>query len=364
MTKIQMKTPLAEIDGDEMTRVIWRWIKDELILPYVDLKTEYYDLELTNRDATSDKITLDAVEATGRLGVAVKCATITPTAAQVTEHKLKQQWKSPNAAIRGALDGTVFRAPIPLECVTPAVPRWKKPITIARHAYGDIYKNIEQRAGGVVIQTLHNTEKSIKAFAESCFKYAEDTCQPLWFSCKDTISPIYDGAFREIFAETAHDYPNVDYFYTLIDDAVSRVIRSEGGFIWALKNYDGDVMSDMLSSAFGSLSMMTSVLVSPDGKYEYEAAHGTVTRHYYRYLDGETPGTNPVATIFAWIGALRKRAELDELPELLDFTAGLEAATLDTLNGGIMTGDLAALASSKVRAVNTLEFLAAVKARI
>jgi isocitrate dehydrogenase len=361
-----MKTPIAEIDGDEMTRVLWQMIKDELLLPYIELKTEYYDLGLTNRDATADRVTLDAAEAAKRLGVAVKCATITPNAAQVTEYKLKQQWKSPNAAIRGALDGTVFRAPILSERVVPAVPRWRKPITIARHAYGDIYKNIEQRAGGVVLQTQHNTERSIKAFAESCFKYAEDTRQPLWFSCKDTISQIYDGAFRDIFAETARDYPDVDYFYTLIDDAVSRVIRSEGGFIWALKNYDGDVMSDMISSAFGSLALMTSVLVSPDGKYAYEAAHGTVTRHYYRYLKGEETSTNPTATIFAWSGALKKRGELDGLPELTAFGERLERACVSAIDDGTMTRDLAPLTdgSIEVRAVGTREFLNAVRARL
>jgi len=361
MAKIQMKTPLVEMDGDEMTRILWEWIKDELILPFVELKSEYYDLGLPNRDVTGDKVTVEAAEATKRLGVAVKCATITPNADRMTEYNLREQWKSPNATIRGALDGTIFRAPILIDSVTPAIPRWKKPITVARHAYGDVYKNIEQRAGGVVIQTLHNTEKSIKAFAESCFKYAQDTKQPLWFSCKDTISKIYDGAFRDIFAETAKHYPNVDYFYTLIDDAVARVVRSDGGFIWALKNYDGDVMSDMVSTVFGSLSMMTSVLVSPDGKYEYEAAHGTVTRHYYRYRDGETPGTNPVATIFAWSGALRKRGELDGLAELCEYADKLEAAVFATLIGGIMTGDLAGLTSANAKVVNTREFLSAVR---
>jgi isocitrate dehydrogenase len=359
-----MATPIVEMDGDEMTRVLWQWIKDELILPFVDLKTEYYDLGLAERDRTSDRVTADAAAAAKRLGVAVKCATITPNAAQVKEFSLKEQWKSPNATIRGALDGTIFRAPILIDCVTPAIPTWTKPITIARHAYGDVYKNIEQRAGGVVIQTLHNTEKSIHAFAESCFKYAVDTNQPLWFSAKDTISKIYDGAFRDIFAETAKRYPNVDYFYTLIDDAVARVIRSNGGFIWALKNYDGDVMSDMVSTVFGSLSMMTSVLVSPDGKYEYEAAHGTVSRHFQRYRNGETPGTNPVATIFAWSGALAKRGELDALPELTAFAVRLERAVLDTLNGGTMTGDLAALANVTPKVVNTPDFLAAVRERL
>jgi isocitrate dehydrogenase len=354
----------VEMDGDEMTRVLWQWIKDELILPFVELKTEYYDLGLLNRDATSDKVTLEAAAATKRLGVAVKCATITPNAERMTEYNLREQWKSPNATIRGALDGTIFRAPILIDGVTPAIPRWKAPITVARHAYGDVYTNIEQRAGGVVIQTLHNTEKSIHAFAESCFRYARDTNQPLWFSCKDTISKIYDGAFRDIFAETAERYPEVDYFYTLIDDAVARVVRSSGGFIWALKNYDGDVMSDMVSTVFGSLSMMTSVLVSPDGKYEYEAAHGTVTRHYYRYRKGETPGTNPVATIFAWSGALRKRGELDALPELAAFGDRLEASVFATLNSGVMTGDLAGLSDGSAQTVNTQEFLRAVRSRM
>ncbi len=397
MDKIRMTVPLVEMDGDEMTRVLWKMIKEELILPYVDLKTEYYDLGLPNRDATGDRVTLEAAEAAKRLGVAVKCATITPNAARMTEYKLHEMWKSPNATIRAALDGTVFRAPILVNCITPSVRSWKKPITIARHAYGDVYKNVEIRSdepgrcelvftgesgkeirrevavlgGAGVFQGMHNKETSIRAFARSCFSYALATGQDLWFSTKDTISKTYDGAFREIFDEIFDEYreafeaKGLRYFYTLIDDAVARVIRSEGGFIWACKNYDGDVMSDMVSTAFGSLAMMSSVLVSPDGKFEYEAAHGTVTRHYYRYLAGEETSTNPVATLFAWTGALRKRAELDSLAELSAFADRLERATLETIESGVMTKDLALLAEGiSVKAVNTADFLAAVRARL
>ena len=397
MDKIRMTVPLVEMDGDEMTRVLWKMIKEELILPYVDLKTEYYDLGLPNRDATGDRVTLEAAEAAKRLGVAVKCATITPNAARMTEYKLHEMWKSPNATIRAALDGTVFRAPILVNCITPSVRSWKKPITIARHAYGDVYKNVEIRSdepgrcelvftgesgkeirrevavlgGAGVFQGMHNKETSIRAFARSCFSYALATGQDLWFSTKDTISKTYDGAFREFFDEIFGEYreafeaKGLRYFYTLIDDAVARVIRSEGGFIWACKNYDGDVMSDMVSTAFGSLAMMTSVLVSPDGKFEYEAAHGTVTRHYYRYLAGEETSTNPVATLFAWTGALRKRAELDSLSDLSAFADRLERATLETIESGVMTKDLALLAEGiSVKAVNTADFLAAVRARL
>jgi isocitrate dehydrogenase len=364
MAKIEMTTPIVEMDGDEMTRVLWTWIKEQLLEPFIELKTEYYDLGLENRDETLDAVTRESAAAAKRLGVAVKCATITPTVTQVVQYGLRQQYKSPNATIRSALDGTIFRAPILIDSVSPAIPHWTKPITIARHAYGDMYAAVEQRAAGVVMQTQHNSEASIRSFAQSCFMFAQSTAQPLWFSAKDTISKTYDGAFREIFQETASRYPDVEYFYTLIDDAVARVVRSGGGFIWALKNYDGDVMSDMVSTVYGSLAMMTSVLVSPDGKYEYEAAHGTVTRHYERYRNGETPGTNPVATIFAWSGALRKRGELDALPQLSEFADRLEAATLATLNAGVMTGDLAKLSTADPTIVNSQEFLAAVAKRL
>ena len=393
-----MITPLVEMDGDEMTRIVWQKIKDILILPYVDLKSEYYDLGLPNRDATNDQVTRDSAEATKKYGVAVKCATITPNAARVEEYNLKQMWKSPNGTIRAILDGTVFRAPILVKGIEPYVKSWEKPIVIARHAYGDVYKSVEIRAdepgvaklvfegksgkkqeveihnfeGAGVIQGMHNTDKSIRSFAHSCFKFAIDTKQDLWFATKDTISKTYDAQFRKIFEEVYEsDYKEkfaelgIEYFYTLIDDAVARVIRSKGGFIWACKNYDGDVMSDMLSTAFGSLAMMTSVLVSPDGKYEYEAAHGTVTRHYYRYLKGEDTSTNPMATIFAWSGALRKRGELDGIKELQDFGDQLEAACFDTLNDGIATKDLVNLMEGvEAKAVNSAGFIAAIRERL
>ena len=389
-----MTTPLVEMDGDEMTRILWKMIKDELILPFVDLKTEYYDLGLPQRDKTEDRITVEAAEATKRLGVAVKCATITPNAQRMTEYNLHKMWKSPNGTIRSILDGTVFRAPITLPSIKPAVRNWEKPITIARHAYGDVYKNVEIRAnepgtarlvfdgvngqheevvvhefkGSGVLQGQHNTDKSISSFAHACFKFAVDTRQDVWFSTKDTISKKYDARFREIFDEVFQQYKadferlGLTYFYTLIDDAVARVIRSRGGFIWACKNYDGDVMSDMVSTAFGSLAMMTSVLVSPDGKYEYEAAHGTVTRHYYKYLQGEETSTNPIATIFAWSGALKKRGELDSLPDLVRFGQELEAACFDTLNEGMVTKDLVNLMEGLTpHAVNSADFLAAIR---
>ena len=397
MEKIQMTTPLVEMDGDEMTRILWKMIKDELILPFVDLKTEYYDLGLTERDKTEDRITVEAAEATKRLGVAVKCATITPNAQRMTEYNLHKMWKSPNGTIRSILDGTVFRAPITLPTIKPAVRNWQKPITIARHAYGDVYKNVEIRAnepgtarlvfdgvdgqheevvvhefkGPGVIQGQHNTDSSIRSFAHACFKFAVDTRQDVWFSTKDTISKKYDARFREIFDEVFAGYKadferlGITYFYTLIDDAVARVIRSQGGFIWACKNYDGDVMSDMVSTAFGSLAMMTSVLVSPDGKYEYEAAHGTVTRHYYKYLQGEETSTNPIATIFAWSGAFKKRGELDQLPQLTHFGEQLEAACLDTLNEGVVTKDLVNLMEGiEPKAVNSAQFLAAIRSHL
>ena len=397
MSKILMKTPLVEMDGDEMTRIIWKMIKDELLTPFVELKTEYYDLGLPERDNTDDKVTYDASYATKKYGVAVKCATITPNAQRVEEYKLKEMWKSPNGTIRAILDGTVFRAPILIDSIKPAVRNWKKPITIARHAYGDVYKATEMRVpegkaelvftdknGNEtrntiydfecpgVVQGQYNKDSSIKAFAHSCFKYAIDTKQDLWFSTKDTISKKYDHTFKDIFAEIyENEYKEqfeklgIEYFYTLIDDAVARVIRSEGGYIWACKNYDGDVMSDMVSTAFGSLAMMTSVLVSPDGNYEYEAAHGTVTRHYYRYLKGEETSTNPMATIYAWSGALRKRGELDSLPELVNFADKLEEACIDTLNDGIMTKDLVNLAEGvRTTAVNTTEFIKAIRQRL
>lgn len=397
MQKIQMKTPLVEMDGDEMTRVLWRMIKDKLILPFVDLKTEYYDLGLPNRDATDDQVTIDAAEANKRLGVSVKCATITPNEQRMSEYKLKQKWLSPNGTIRAILDGTVFRAPILVKGISPVVRNWQSPITIARHAYGDIYRAKEMlipgpgkcelvftgadgekktvdvfdfKGSGVALG-MHNLDASIESFARACFRYALDVKQDLWFSTKDTISKTYDGRFKEIFQnifdaefKPAFDAAGIEYFYTLIDDAVARVIRSKGGFIWATKNYDGDVMSDMLATAFGSLAMMTSVLVSPNGQFEYEAAHGTVTRHYYRYLKGEKTSTNPVATIFAWSGALRKRGELDNLPELQAFADKLEHATLSTIEGGVMTGDLKNLFEGEARAVTSEEFLDAVAEKL
>ncbi len=378
MSKIQMTTPLVEMDGDEMTRILWQMIKDELLLPFIDLKTEYYDLGLEHRNETDDQVTVDSAEATKKYGVAVKCATITPNAARMTEYNLKEMWKSPNGTIRAILDGTVFRAPIVVKGIEPNVKSWKKPITIARHAYGDVYKNTEMvipKAGKVelvytaedgteeralvhtfngpgVVQGQHNLNNSIESFAHSCFKYALDTKQDLWFATKDTISKKYDHTFKDVFQEIfdkeykdAFDKAGIEYFYTLIDDAVARVMKSEGGFIWACKNYDGDVMSDMISSAFGSLAMMTSVLVSPAGYYEYEAAHGTVQRHYYKHLKGEETSTNSVATIFAWTGALRKRGELDNIPELSDFADKLEQACIKTIEDGKMTKDLALITS-------------------
>ena len=398
MEKIKMTTPLVEMDGDEMTRILWKMIKDELILPFVDLKTEYYDLGLPNRDKTNDQVTIDSANAARKYGVAVKCATITPNAQRMDEYKLHKMWKSPNGTIRSIMDGTVFRAPITIPSIHPVVKNWEKPITIARHAYGDVYKSVEIRAdepgtaklvfqgesgkmqeveihnfqGSGVIQGMHNTDKSIRSFAHSCFKFALDTKQDLWFATKDTISKTYDAQFRKIFEEVYEsDYKSlfeqagIEYFYTLIDDAVARVIRSKGGFIWACKNYDGDVMSDMLSTAFGSLAMMTSVLVSPDGNYEYEAAHGTVTRHYYRYLKGEETSTNPMATIFAWSGALRKRGELDSNKPLQDFSDRLEAACFATLNAGIATKDLIPLMEGiETKQVNSLEFIKEIRTRI
>ena len=397
MTKIAMKTPLVEMDGDEMTRILWQMIKDELLLPFVDLKTEYYDLGLPEREKTKDQVTFDSAYATQKYGVAVKCATITPNKQRVEEYNLSEMWKSPNGTIRAILDGTVFRAPILIDSIRPAVRNWKKPITIARHAYGDIYKATEYRvpregkaelvftdkngnetfretvydfecAG--VLQGSYNKDNSIRSFAHSCFQYALNTKQDLWFSTKDTISKQYDQTFKLIFQEiydneykTKFEEVGIEYFYTLIDDAVARVIRSEGGFIWACKNYDGDVMSDMVSTAFGSLAMMTSVLVSPDGKYEYEAAHGTVTRHYYRYLKGEETSTNPIATIYAWSGALRKRGELDGLDDLVNFADQLEGACIDTLDSGIMTKDLVGLVvdGTKTTAVNSRDFILAIR---
>jgi len=397
MKKIQMVTPLVEMDGDEMTRILWKMIKDELILPFVDLKSEYYDLGLVHRDETADQVTIDSANATKKYGVAVKCATITPNTQRMSEYNLHQMWKSPNGTIRSMLDGTVFRAPITIPSISPAVKFWKKPITIARHAYGDVYKGVEIRAeeagvaklvfegesgkveeqiihkfaGPGVIQGMHNTDKSIRSFAHACFKYALDIKQSIWFATKDTISKKYDGQFKAIFEDVFKEYEEafkaagIEYFYTLIDDAVARVMRSEGGFIWACKNYDGDVMSDMVSTAFGSLAMMTSVLVSPDGKYEYEAAHGTVTRHYYKYLKGEETSTNPMATIFAWSGAFRKRGELDNLPELINYADQLEAACLDTLNDGIVTKDLANLMEGVTPQVkNSADFMAAIRERL
>ena len=393
-----MTTPIVEMDGDEMTRILWKMIKDELILPFVDLKTEYYDLGLPNRDKTNDQVTIDSAEATKKYGVAVKCATITPNAQRMDEYHLHKMWKSPNGTIRSILDGTVFRAPITIPSIKPVVKNWEKPITIARHAYGDVYKSVELRAdepgtaklvfegksgkkqeieihsfdGAGVIQGMHNTDKSIRSFAHSCFKFAIDTKQDLWFATKDTISKTYDAQFRKIFEEVYEsDYKEkfaelgIEYFYTLIDDAVARVIRSKGGFIWACKNYDGDVMSDMVSTAYGSLAMMTSVLVSPAGIYEYEAAHGTVQRHYYKYLKGEETSTNSVATIFAWSGAMRKRGELDKLPELMAFADKLEKATIQTIEDGIMTGDLYLISKlENKKKVNSKEFLEAINERL
>ncbi len=399
MEKIQMKTPLVEMDGDEMTRILWQQIKEELLEPYIDLKTEYYDLGLPHRDETDDKVTEEAAYAIQRLGVGVKCATITPNAQRVEEYKLKRMWKSPNGTIRAILDGTVFRAPIMLNGISPVVKPWKAPITIARHAFGDIYRATEYRVPGPgtaelvftgadgaevrqtinvfegpgVLQGQFNVDKSIRSFAHSCFQYALDTKQDLWFATKDTISKQYDHTFKDIFQEifdaeyrARFDALGIEYFYTLIDDAVARVIRSKGGFIWACKNYDGDVMSDMVSTAFGSLAMMTSVLVSPDGKYEYEASHGTVTRHYYRWLKGEKTSTNPMATLFAWTGALAKRGELDGTPELTNFAHKLEKAAIETIESGVMTGDLAGLweGETPARTVDSLEFLRAIRERL
>ncbi len=397
MKKIQMVTPLVEMDGDEMTRILWKMIKDELIIPFVDLKTEYYDLGLVHRDETGDQVTIDSANATKKYGVAVKCATITPNAKRMTEYNLHQMWKSPNGTIRSMLDGTVFRTPITIPSISPAVKFWKKPITIARHAYGDVYKSVDIRVeepgvaklifegesgkreeqivhtfkGPGVLQGMHNTDASIRSFAHACFKYALDLKQSIWFATKDTIAKKYDGRFREIFEEVFAEYKDafeaagIEYFYTLIDDAVARVMRSEGGFIWACKNYDGDVMSDMVSTAFGSLAMMTSVLVSPDGKYEYEAAHGTVTRHYYKHLQGEETSTNPIATIFAWSGAFRKRGEMDNIPELVNYADQLEAACFDTLNAGIVTKDLANLMEGVTPQVkNSADFIAAIRKRL
>ena len=392
MTKIKMNVPLVEMDGDEMTRVLWKAIKEILILPHVDLNTEYYDLGLPERERTADKVTFDAAEAIKKYGVGGKCATITPNAQRVQEYNLTQMWKSPNGTIRAALDGTVFRAPVLVDGIKPLVPNWTQPITIARHAYGDVYSGVEAYVpeGGKVylelpngekklikdlpsagiIQAVHNLDKSIAGFARSCFNYALSTKQDLWFSTKDTISKTYDHRFKDIFREIydaeykeQFESAGIEYFYTLIDDAVARVMRSKGGFIWACKNYDGDVMSDMLATAFGSLAMMTSVLVSPDGKYEYEAAHGTVTRHYYKHLNGEATSTNSVATIFAWTGALKKRAELDGNAELKEFAERLEAATVSTIESGIMTGDLVALFHREgvtPKKVGSVEFLEAV----
>ena len=400
MEKIQMTTPLVELDGDEMTRVLWQQIKDELLTPYIDLKTEYYDLGLPHREETKDQVTVDAANAIKRYGVGVKCATITPNAQRVEEYKLSRMWKSPNGTIRAILDGTVFRAPIMVEGISPVVKNWKKPITIARHAYGDVYKATEYRVPGPgkaelvftdesgketfretvydfecpgVLQGMYNKDSSIASFARACFQYALNTRQDLWFSAKDTISKQYDHTFKDIFQDifdaeyrTRFDELGLTYFYTLIDDAVARVVRSEGGFIWACKNYDGDVMSDMVSTAFGSLAMMTSVLVSPEGNFEYEAAHGTVTRHYYRYLKGEETSTNPVATLFAWTGALAKRGELDGLDGLTRFARALERAALDTIRAGVMTKDLAGLweGAAPARAVNSLDFLRAVREKL
>ncbi len=398
MAKIAMKTPLVEMDGDEMTRILWQMIKEELLLPYIELKTEYYDLGLAYRNETNDKVTMDSAEATKKYGVAVKCATITPNAARMTEYDLKEMWKSPNGTIRAALDGTVFRAPIQVKGIEPCVKNWTAPITLARHAYGDVYKNTEIKVPGRgkaelvftaedgtqiretihefdgpgIIQGIHNTEKSISSFARACFNYALDIKQDLWFATKDTISKKYDHTFKDIFQDIydneykeEFEAAGLEYFYTLIDDAVARVMKADGGFIWACKNYDGDVMSDMVSSACGSLGMMTSVLVSPDGAYEYEAAHGTVQRHYYKHLNGEETSTNSVATIFAWTGALRKRGELDGIRELMDFADRLEQATLKTIEEGKMTGDLARITSlENVTVLNSQDFIHAIREKL
>ena len=396
MEKIKMTTPLVEMDGDEMTRILWKMIKDELLLPYIDLKTEYYDLGLAHRDETLDQVTIDSAEATKKYGVAVKCATITPNAARMTEYNLKEMWKSPNGTIRAALDGTVFRTPIVVKGIEPCVRNWEKPITLARHAYGDVYKNTEIKVPGAgraelvftaedgtairetihefkgsgILQGIHNTDESITSFAKACFNYALDTKQDLWFATKDTISKKYDHNFKDIFQEIydteykdKFEAAGIEYFYTLIDDAVARVMKAKGGFIWACKNYDGDVMSDMVSSAFGSLAMMTSVLVSPSGVYEYEAAHGTVQRHYYKHLKGEETSTNSVATIFAWTGALRKRGELDHNQDLMTFADKLESATIRTIESGKMTKDLALITSlQNVTVLNSENFIKAIKA--
>ncbi len=398
MAKIQMTTPLVEMDGDEMTRILWKWIKDILILPYVDLKTEYYDLGLVHRNETNDQVTIDSAEATKKYGVAVKCATITPNAARMPEYNLKEMWKSPNGTIRAILDGTVFRTPILVKGITPYIPTWTQPITIARHAYGDVYKNTEMQIkgggkaelvftdkdgnetrqlihnfdGDGIIQGLHNVDKSIEGFARACLNYGLDLKQDVWFATKDTISKKYDHRFKDIFQEIydneykeKYEAAGIEYFYTLIDDAVARVIRSNGGYIWACKNYDGDVMSDMVSTAYGSLAMMTSVLVSPDGIYEYEAAHGTVQRHYYKHLKGEVTSTNSVATIFAWSGALRKRGELDNIPELSAFADKLEKATIQTIEEGVMTGDLYMISTlENKKKVNSEEFLVEINKRL
>ncbi len=397
MAKIKMKTPIVEMDGDEMTRVLWQWIKEDLILPYVDLKTEYYDLGLVNRDKTDDRVTIEAANANKKYSVGVKCATITPNAQRVEEYKLKQMWKSPNGTIRRILDGTVFRAPILAKGITPYIPGWKKPIVLARHAYGDVYSGVETRTergdkaylvvegedgavkekllvqdfekGGGIVQSVHNLDRSIQSFARSCFNYALDVKMPLWFATKDTISKKYDHRFKDIFAEIFEkEYKDkfaaagIEYMYTLIDDAVARVVRSEGGMVWACKNYDGDVMSDMVATAYGSLGLMTSVLVSPEGNYEFEAAHGTVTRHYYKHLKGEETSTNSVATIFAWTGALAKRGELDGIPELAEFAKKLERATVETIEAGEMTGDLVSLFHAEGVAPKKLDSRAFLKA--
>lgn len=399
MEKIKMVTPLVEMDGDEMTRILWKWIKEILIEPYVDLKTEYYDLGLIERNKTDDKVTIDSAEATKKYGVAVKCATITPNNQRMEEYSLKKMWKSPNGTIRAALDGTVFRAPILVDGITPYIPTWKKPIVIARHAYGDIYKAVDGKAykgkaelvftdkegnkqtevihefnGDGIVCAMHNTDKSISSFARACFNYALDVKLPLWFSTKDTISKIYDGRFKAIFEEIYNkeykdkfEKAGIEYMYTLIDDVVARIVRSEGGIVWACKNYDGDVMSDMVATAYGSLAMMTSVLVSPSGIYEYEAAHGTVTRHYYKYLKGEETSTNPVATIFAWTGALKKRGELDNLPDVIEFGEKLEKATIRTIEEGEMTGDLVSLFNKPgvtPKKLSSKDFLKAIATRI
>ncbi len=399
MEKIKMITPIVEMDGDEMTRILWTWIKEILIEPFVELKTEYYDLGLPFRDKTDDKVTEDSAVATKKYGVAVKCATITPNAQRVEEYNLKKMYKSPNGTIRAMLDGTVFRAPILVDGITPYIPTWKKPIVIARHAYGDIYKAVDGKAGAGkaelvftdengekqvktihefkgdgVVMAMHNTDKSIASFARACFNYALDMRLPLWFSTKDTISKVYDGNFKKIFSDIYEseykerfEKAGIEYMYTLIDDVVARIVRSEGGIVWACKNYDGDVMSDMVATAYGSLAMMTSVLVSPDGIYEYEAAHGTVTRHYYKYIKGEETSTNPVATIFAWTGALNKRGELDNTPKLCEFAKSLERATIETIENGEMTGDLVGLFKKDgvtPKKLNSKDFLKAIAKRI